>query len=131
MYLKEHRRTGAGAAGVASVPVDDLRPSVDNVEITLDAVFDIRLCENLFDKWMIELDKCVTNLFSWPRVPSNDNMTILGLQSHERLQEARQTRANAEIISWALEGAGRIVLERNGRHSQIPRPVRVSDGPAD
>ncbi|KAI0269545.1 hypothetical protein BGY98DRAFT_1190299 [Russula aff. rugulosa BPL654] len=39
------------------VPVDDLRPRDKDVQITLDAVDDIRLCEKLFDKWMTELDK--------------------------------------------------------------------------
>jgi hypothetical protein len=92
-YLKEHRgrRTPlasvlarvinwvhdlgvavAGAANVA-VPVDDLRPRAKDVQITLDAVDDIRFCENLFDKWMAELDKCVANRFSRYRVPYNVN----------------------------------------------------------
>ena len=63
----------AGAANVA-VPVDDLRPRVKNVQITLDAVDDIRFCEKLFDKWMTELDKCVASLFS--------RRGFLGLVSH-------------------------------------------------
>ena len=57
-----------------AVPVDDLRPRAKNVQITLDAVDDIRFCEKLFDKWMTELDKCVANHFSQRRVPSNDNI---------------------------------------------------------
>jgi hypothetical protein len=56
-----------------AVPVDDLRPRAKNVQITLDAVDDIRFCENLFDKWMTEFDKCAANRFFQPRVPSNDN----------------------------------------------------------
>ena len=72
-YLKEHRRSGAGTADVATVPVDDLRPRVRNVELTLDAVFDIRFCEHLFDNWMAELDKCVANHFSRPHIPCDDN----------------------------------------------------------
>ena len=57
-----------------AVPVDDLRPRAKNVQITLDAVDDIRFCEKLFDKWMTELDKCVANHFSQRHVPSNDNI---------------------------------------------------------
>jgi hypothetical protein len=58
--------------GVA-VPVEDLRPRAKYVQITLTAAYDIRFCEKLFDDWMIELDKCVANRFSQPRVPSNHN----------------------------------------------------------
>jgi hypothetical protein len=57
-----------------TVAVEDLRPRVKHVQITLTAVDDIRFCEKLFDKWMAELDKCVANRFSQHRVPStNDN----------------------------------------------------------
>jgi hypothetical protein len=55
------------------VPVEVLRPRDKYVQTTLDAVEDIRFCEKLFDDWMIELDKCVANRFSQPRVPSNHN----------------------------------------------------------
>ena len=59
--------------GVA-VAVDDLRPRTKYVQITLAAVYDIRLCEQLFDSWMIELDKCVVaSRISQPRVPFDDN----------------------------------------------------------
>ena len=61
-----------GAAGVA-VPVDDLRPRAKHVQITLDAVDDIRFCETLFVGWMTELNKCVANRLPWPHVPSHDN----------------------------------------------------------
>ena len=43
----------------AAFPVDDLRLRAKDVQITLDAVNDIRFCEKLFDQWMTELDKCV------------------------------------------------------------------------
>ena len=46
-----------------AVQADDLRPRAKNVQVTLDAVDDIRFCEKLFDKWMSELDKCVANRF--------------------------------------------------------------------
>jgi hypothetical protein len=118
--------TVAGAANVA-VPVDDLRPRAKHVQITLDAVDDIRFCEKFFDKWMTVLDKCVANRFSWPRVP----LLITGLQCNERLQEARWTRANAENLSWAPEGTGWAGLEHNQRDPSTPCSVRVSDGPAD
>ena len=62
----------AVAANVA-VPVDDLRPRARDVQITLDAVDGIRFCEKLFNKCMTELDKCVANIFSRPRVPSDEN----------------------------------------------------------
>jgi hypothetical protein len=77
--------TGAGAANV-TVPVDDLRPRAKDVQITLDAVDDIRFCEMFFDKWMSELDRCVADIVSRSRGTSNVNV---GLQSYERLQEAR------------------------------------------
>jgi hypothetical protein len=54
---------------------------------------------------------------------------MTGLQSHKQLQEARRTRATAEIPSWAPEGRRWVVLERDQRDPSIPRPVRVSDGP--
>ena len=54
-------------------PVDDMRLRAKDVQITLDGVDDIRFCEKLFDNWMTELDKCVANPFSRPRVPSDDN----------------------------------------------------------
>jgi hypothetical protein len=59
------------ALGVA---VEDLRPGDKYVKITLAAVYDIRLCEKIFDDWMTQLDKCVlvADRFSPPRVPSND-----------------------------------------------------------
>ncbi|KAI0261191.1 hypothetical protein BGY98DRAFT_1104501 [Russula aff. rugulosa BPL654] len=44
-----------------AVPVDDLRPRAKNVQITLDAVDDIRFCEKLFDKWMTELDNITSD----------------------------------------------------------------------
>jgi hypothetical protein len=92
-YLKEHRgrRTifpsilthvlnwvhdvGAAVARAANVAVqvDDLRPRAKHVQITLDAVDDLRFCETFFDSWMGELDRFVANRFSQPRVPSNDN----------------------------------------------------------
>jgi hypothetical protein len=62
----------AGAVNVA-VPLDDLRPRAKDVQITLDAVDDIRFCEKIFDKWMTELNKCAGDLPSRPRVPSNAN----------------------------------------------------------
>ena len=53
------------------VPVDDLRPRDKNVQITLNAIDDIRFCEKIFDNWMSELDKCVlANPFSRHYVPS-------------------------------------------------------------
>ena len=61
-----------GAADVA-VPVDDLRTRDKNVQITLDAIEDIRFCKKLFDSWMTEMNKCVANLFSRHRVSSNNN----------------------------------------------------------
>ena len=92
-FLKEHRGRSSNGTPVpdwvwrhsdvadsvadlepdVAVPVDDLRPRAKNVQIILDAVGDIRLCERIFDNWMTELDKCVANRFSQPRVPSNDN----------------------------------------------------------
>jgi hypothetical protein len=56
-----------------AVAVEDLRPRAKYVQITLAAVKDIRFCEQLFDNWMTELDECVANRISRPRVPSNDN----------------------------------------------------------
>jgi hypothetical protein len=69
------KRVRFAAKGVArgTVPLDNLRPSAKNVQITLNALKDIRSCGKLFDKWMTELDKCVANPFSRHRVPSNDN----------------------------------------------------------
>jgi hypothetical protein len=63
---------GAGAANVA-VPVDDLRPRAKDLQITLDAVDDIRFCEMLFDKWMTEFD----------------NVTSDSNKPHERVQTLR------------------------------------------
>jgi hypothetical protein len=56
------------------VAVEDLRPADQYVQITLAAVYDIRFCEKMFDDWMTQLDKCVANRFSQPRVASNDNI---------------------------------------------------------
>ena len=56
-----------------TVAVEDLRPKAKYVQTTLAAVKDIRLCEKIFNNWMTELDKCVANRFSQPRVPSIDN----------------------------------------------------------
>jgi hypothetical protein len=58
-------------------------------------------------------------------------ITGLQLQSHKQLQEARRTRAIAETLSWAPEETRWVVLERDQRDPPTPRPVRVSDGPAD
>ena len=58
--------------GVA-VAVEDLRPRAKYVQITLAAIYDIRFCDKIPDDWMTELDKCVANRISQPRVPSNDN----------------------------------------------------------
>jgi hypothetical protein len=58
--------------GVA-VADEDLRPRSKHVDNNLLAVYDIRFCKMLFDEWMTELNKCVANRFSQPRVPSNDN----------------------------------------------------------
>jgi hypothetical protein len=92
-------RPGTGCCS----PVDDLRPRTKIVQIILDAVDDIRFCEKLSDKWMTELDKCVANRFSQYLVSSNDNN---GFTESRVIQEARRTRANAEILSWALEEIG-------------------------
>jgi hypothetical protein len=58
-------------------------------------------------------------------------MTKSDLQSHEQLREARRTRETAEILSWGPERRSCVVLERDQRNPPMPRPVRVSDGPAD
>ena len=55
------------------VAVEDLRPRAKYVQIILDSINDIQICEIIFDNWMIELDKCVANRSSRPRVSSNDN----------------------------------------------------------
>ena len=110
--------------GVA-VPVEDLRPKPKYAQITFAAVYDIRFCEKLFDQWMTELNKCVANPLSRPRVQSNVNN---GLES---LQETRRTRATTEILSWVPEGRCWVVLERDQQDRPTPRPVRVSYGPAD
>ncbi|KAF8497561.1 hypothetical protein F5888DRAFT_297765 [Russula emetica] len=44
-----------------SVAVKDLRPEAKYVQNTLSAVNDIRFCEKLFDDWMTELDKVMSN----------------------------------------------------------------------
>ena len=56
-------------------------------------------------------------------------MTMMGLQG--RLQEARQLRERTEILSWAPERRRSVVLEHDQHDPPTPRPVRVSDGPAD
>ena len=58
-------------------------------------------------------------------------MAITDLQCHEQLQEARRTRATAEILSWAPEGRRWAVLERDQLDPPMPCLVRVFDGPAD
>ena len=93
--------TVEGTRPDVAVAVEDLRPKAKYVNITLEAVDDIQFCEKLFDKWMIELGKCVANHFSQPCVRSTDNN---GLQSQEQPHEARRAREIAEILSWAPEG---------------------------
>ncbi|KAF8497559.1 hypothetical protein F5888DRAFT_297945 [Russula emetica] len=44
-----------------TVAVEDLRPRAKYVQITLDAVNDFRFCEKIFDTWMTELDKVMSN----------------------------------------------------------------------
>ena len=43
------------------------------VQVTLDAIDDIRFCEKLFGQWMTEINKCVVNHFSRRHVTSDDN----------------------------------------------------------
>ena len=45
------------------VPVEELRPDVTYVRKILAAVYDIRLCEEMFDGWMTRLNKCVARFF--------------------------------------------------------------------
>jgi hypothetical protein len=84
-YLKEHRGRYTPLPSIwtrflnwvrpsLGVAVEDLRPADQYVQITLAAVYDIRFCEKMFDDWMTQLDKCVANRFSQPRVASNDNI---------------------------------------------------------
>jgi hypothetical protein len=61
-----------------TVEVEDLRPKPTYAQVTCAAARNIRSCEKLFDKWMTRLDRCVANLFSQPRVPSNDNNGVTG-----------------------------------------------------
>jgi len=56
-----------------AVAVEKLQPKAKYVQITLDAVKDIRICQMIFKNWMTELDKYVANSFSQSRVPFNDN----------------------------------------------------------
>ena len=66
------RNWGVAVTGPARVkaPDDDLRPRAKNVQVTLDAVDDIRFCEKIFNNWMTELDKCVlANPFSRQSCP--------------------------------------------------------------
>jgi hypothetical protein len=85
-YLKEHRGRYTPLPSIwtrvfnwvwpaLGVAVEDLRPEDKYVGKTLAAVYDIRLCEKIFDDWMTQLDKFVENCFSQPgpRVPSNDD----------------------------------------------------------
>jgi hypothetical protein len=60
--------------GIA-VADEDLQPRSKHVDNNLLAVYDIRFCKMLFNEWMTELNKCVANHLSQPRVPSNDNNT--------------------------------------------------------
>jgi hypothetical protein len=80
-YLKEHRgrytnhqsesfwtRIGNAISEIVQmvlkVPVEDLRPKRQYVQMTSAAVNDIRFCKLLFNEWMTMLDKCVANRFS-------------------------------------------------------------------
>jgi hypothetical protein len=71
------------------VPVEDLRPNPTYAHITFAAVNDIRLCEMLFDKWTTELDKCVANRLSQPRVATNDNDWFTGSGPRSQAVESK------------------------------------------
>ena len=42
------------------VPIEQLRPDPAYVRLILGAVYDIRICQEIFDGWTAQLDKCVT-----------------------------------------------------------------------
>jgi hypothetical protein len=39
------------------IPVETLRPDASYVRLILGAVYDIRICEEIFDGWATQLDK--------------------------------------------------------------------------
>ena len=41
------------------VPIDQLSPDPSYVQLILGAVYDIRICQEIFDGWAAQLDKCV------------------------------------------------------------------------
>ncbi len=41
------------------IPVEQLRPDTSYVRLILGAVYDIRICEEIFDGWATQLDKYV------------------------------------------------------------------------
>ena len=41
------------------VPIDQLRPDPSYVQLILGAVYDIRICQGIFNGWAAQLDKCV------------------------------------------------------------------------
>ena len=48
-----------------SVAVEKLRPDAAYARLILSALYDIRLCEEMFDGWMVQLDKyAMTRFFS-------------------------------------------------------------------
>ena len=57
------------------VPVEELRPDSGYTRLILAAVYDIRLCEVMFDGWMTQLDRCAlcSGSLLQPCGSSNDN----------------------------------------------------------
>jgi hypothetical protein len=45
------------------VAVEELRPDAAYTRLILAAVYDIRLCEEMFDGWMTQLNKCAATRF--------------------------------------------------------------------
>jgi hypothetical protein len=58
------------------VSIEELRPDHTYVQMIVNAVCDIRICEKIFDGWAIQLDKCAVNSLSGHVSKSSDNGNV-------------------------------------------------------
>ena len=95
------------------VPIDQLRPDPSYVQLILGAVYDIRICQEIFDGWAAQLDKCV-----WQKndlVKHDLQLTRSNRLSSEKFEERERVIRHhltllREDVGWCSRATDAILL---------------------
>jgi hypothetical protein len=104
------------------VPIDQLSPDSSYVQLILGAVYDIRICQEIFDGWAAQLDKCVPTIFQC--------VSFVQVEQTQ-FREIRGTRARAPASPESSPRRRGLVFACDRPDPSLPCTVRLSDGAED